>query len=135
MAALPPWWLVCAGLVLLVGAAWWLQRFLQRRVLRGALRELRELARAHARDGDTTRLARSLSRLLRRHATMRFAQDGVAGLTGGAWLRFLDDHGGEGAFCHGVGAVLESRPYRDAGAVDAAALIALVRRWLRANPL
>ena len=119
----------------MLAVVWWLRRFRQRRALRAALRELRALARAHARDGDTTDLARGLSRLLRRHATACFAQAGVEGLTGGDWLRFLDTHGGEGAFCHGVGTVLESRPYRDAGAVDAVALIALVRRWLRANPL
>lgn len=132
---MPPWWLAIAALALVLAVAWWLRRFRQRRALRTALRKLRELARAHARDGDATGLARGLSRLLRHHATLRFAQADVAGLTGGEWLRFLDAHGGEGAFCHGVGTVLESRPYRDAGAVDAAALIALVRRWLLANPV
>ena len=33
-----------------------------------------------------------------------------------------------------LGAVLESRPYQARGTFDAAALLALVRRWLQANP-
>lgn len=131
---LPLWWLAAAALLLLAAVFWWLRRFARRRPLRAALRELARLAAEHARDADTTRLARGVSRLLRGYAMTRFVQAASAGLTGIAWLEFLDAHGGDGAFCHGVGVTLEARPYQSCGAFDEAALMALVRHWLRANP-
>ena len=127
-------WLIAAALGLLLMAVWWVWRWVRRRSQREALRELASLARAHARDADSTRLARGLSGLLRRYAITRFADAGIEGLTGPAWLRFLDAHGGAGAFGQGVGAVLETRPYQASGAYDEAALLALVRRWLKVNP-
>lgn len=130
---LPPWWWGATALALLVGALWWARRWVRRRPLRSALRELARLASAHKREADATRLARGLSRLMRHYAIARFAQVGVEGLTDSAWLAFLDAHGGEGAFSHGVGATLAARPYQRGGAFDEAALLALVRRWLRAN--
>ena len=134
VTVLPSWWLAAAALVLLVAACWLARRWLRLRPLRAALRELAQLASFHARDADTTRLVRGVSRLLRRYAMTRFAQPGIAGVSGKAWLVFLDAHGGDGAFCHGVGAALEARPYQSGGALDEAALMALVRRWLQANP-
>jgi hypothetical protein len=132
--ALPQWWLAAATLALLAGAGWYLGRFTRRRGLRAALRQLRGLAAAHARDGDATRLASGLSGVLRRYAMLRFPQAGIASLTGIEWLGFLDAHGGGGAFCGGPGAVIDTRPYQPSGAFDGEALIALVRSWLRANP-
>lgn len=113
--------------------AWSWRRWTRRR-LHAALRELARLAGDHRRHGDTTRLVRGLSHLLRQHAIARFPATDAAGLVGDAWLCFLDAHGGGGAFGKGVGSVLASRPYRADGDVDVAALIDLVRRWLQANP-
>ena len=120
-------------LAALAATFWLARRWLNRRPLRSALRELAGLAAAHARDADTNQLVRGLSGLVRRYAIGRFSQVGVAGLSGRAWLDFLDVHGGGGAFSKGVGAALEARPYQARGAVDEAALMALVRRWLQAN--
>ena len=131
---LSPWWLTAVALALLAVAGWWLRRWLRRRPLRAALRKLAGLASAHARVADATRLASGISRLLRHYAVARFAQAGIESLTGHDWLDFLDAHGGDGAFCHGVGAAMEARPYQPGGAFDEAALMALVRRWLKANP-
>jgi hypothetical protein len=126
---------VCLLLLLLLAVTlWWGRRWLRRRSQRSALRELAGLARAHRRAADPTRLICGLSGLLRRYAMVRFDDVGVAGLSGPAWLQFLDVHGGEGEFTRGVGAVLETRPYQSSGAYDEAALLALVRRWLQANP-
>jgi hypothetical protein len=131
--AVPPWAFAAALLVLLalLLAA---RRYRQRRGLRAALHELAALEASHARDRDATLLVRGVSRLLRRYAIARFPEDHMAGLTGGAWLRFLDEHGGNGDFCGGAGAVLESQPYQRHAMVDAAPLLALARRWLQANP-
>jgi hypothetical protein len=126
-------WLLALLALALAGLGLWLARR-RHRLLRAALGELERLAAEHARSGDATPLARGLSQLLRRYALVRFPTQPVAGLTGSDWLRFLDAHGGGGAFHDGPGAVLASLPYAPAGAADGAALIALVRRWLQANP-
>jgi hypothetical protein len=129
------WWVAGAMLVLLMLLALlWHARRRQRRRLRAALRELAALAATHASDGDGTRLAGGLSRLLRQYAMARFPDAGLAALTGPPWLQFLDAHGGQGGFCGAPGAALEFRPYQCRGEFDAPALLALVRRWLKANP-
>jgi hypothetical protein len=137
LAGVAPWQLVLTLLLLLVlllVTLGWGRRWLRRRSQRAALRELAGLARAHRHAADPTRLIRGLSGLLRAYALARFSDAGVAGLTGPAWLQFLDAHGGEGEFTRGVGVVLETRPYQASGAYDEKALLALVRRWLQANP-
>ena len=137
LAGVAAWQIAVVLLFLLLWLAvtlWWGRRWLRRRSQRVALRELAGLARDHRRAADSTRFIRGLSGLLRRYALVRFADVGVAGLSGPAWLQFLDAHGGDGAFVLGVGAVLETRPYQASGAYDEAALLALVQRWLQANP-
>lgn len=133
-AILPEPWMAAAGAVLVLAAAAGAWRSIRRRRLRATLRELDRLAADHRRDGDTTRLVAGLSRLLRRRTLERYPEAGVAGLAGTGWLDFLDAHGGGGAFRNGAGAALEWRPYANQGQVDEAALVALVRRWLKANP-
>ena len=86
VTALPPWWLAAAALVLLVAAGWLARRWLRLRPLRAALRELAQLASFHARDADTTRLARGVSRLLRRYAMTRFVQPGIT-----TWKKHLKE--------------------------------------------
>jgi hypothetical protein len=136
LAWLPEWGVAAfaAGAALFAAGVWRARRRHARRQLRAALRELGRLDAAYARDGDATRFTRGLSRLLRRHAVTCFGGAGVASLCGAAWLQFLDARGGAGAFCQGPGAVLETRPYQSRGEIDAPALSALVRHWLKENP-
>lgn len=135
----PAWWAVpewvfaaaiCALLLLL----WQALRHRRHRNLRVALRALAALESAYKLDLDTTRLVSGVSRLLRSYAIARFPQAGIEGLTGTAWLCFLDAHGDKGAFTSGAGMVLETRPYQLRGGADTTALLAAVRRWLKANP-
>lgn len=136
----PGWWIAAAALALVVAVL--ARRRLRRRPLRIALREVDRIAAEWQRHADRARLAGELSRLLRRYASWRFPQHRVAGLVGAAWLAFLDEHGGNGEFCSGIGARLDALPYRrptrsdpDEPPHDAEceALTALVRRWLKAN--
>lgn len=134
-ALLPPAeWLFIIVMLAMAAAAWYGVRFLRRRRLRTALRALERITASHSRDADTAALARGLSRLLRGYAMTCFPEEAVAGLTGRAWLQFLDTHGGNGDFCNGVGATLETLPYEARGVVDTGALVGVVRRWLKANP-
>lgn len=134
LASVPEIWMAAGALALAAAFFLGVRRFLKRRALTAALRDLARIAATHARDGDANRYARDVSQLVRRYAINRYPQHGVEGLVGIAWLAFLDAHGGNGEFAHGIGTVLESRPYQSHGELDAVALQALVCRWLKANP-
>lgn len=138
LPAPPAWWAIpevwVAAALVAAAFAWHARRAARTRLLRRALREVSALTAAHGRDGDTAKLARGLSQLLRRHAAACFPDAGIEGLAGKAWLDFLDAHGGGGAFTHGAGAVLDTLPYQASGETDAAALTGAVRRWLQENP-
>jgi hypothetical protein len=136
----PGWWLL--ALVVLVAIAfvlraWW--RYERRRRWRSRVRaELRRIAEGHAREPDPQQLAIDLSNLLRRASRLLAPQ--AAALHGEAWLDFLDAQlptrdAHAGPFRRGAGRALLDAPYRRADdpaatAVDAGALIALVRAWL-----
>ncbi|MEW6221286.1 MAG: DUF4381 domain-containing protein [Thermodesulfobacteriota bacterium] len=124
----PGWWLL-AGLALgLFGLAWYWRR--RGQVRRAALAELQALA-GSAR--ETREQLRQLAALLKRYALHCYPGQEVAALTGDAWLRFLDEHGGNGAFTSGCGQVLGRGLFQPGTAVDLPALVRLVERWLRQN--
>lgn len=129
------WWLL--ALLVLLAFAFAVRRLWrhgqQRRWRRRVRGELERIVAAHAVSGDPLRLATDLSQLLRRASLLLDAR--AAALHGDAWLDFLDARlpAGVGTFRGGAGSALIDAPFRrpdDAAAgVDAAALIALVRRW------
>jgi hypothetical protein len=121
--------------LLLPATAFAVWRWRRRHVAR-ALTQLRQAITRYAADGDAVLLGSRLAGILRQHAVHRFPDDGVAGLSGAAWLRFLDNHGGAGEFEHGSGRVLDDWPYRTnvtADADDVVRLQSTVRAWLLAN--
>jgi hypothetical protein len=79
---------------------------------RAALGELRWLGTRWGADGDGRGYAAAVSALLRRLALARYPRERVAGLSGDAWLDFLDRSGGGGGFRSGVGRALTELPYR-----------------------
>ncbi|MDZ7750273.1 MAG: DUF4381 domain-containing protein [Gammaproteobacteria bacterium] len=129
----PGWWLLALVVLVALGlASWALRRYLKRRRRsRRVLAEVDALAAAYRRDGDTQALCSGLSLVLKRAALAAWPRQRVAGLTGTAWLEFLDATGGAGAFAHGPGQALASAGYGGAAAVDGEALEALVRRWIK----
>jgi len=72
----------------------------------------------------------ALSSILKRTALAAYPRRDVAGLSGDAWLRFLDDTVSSTAFTAGVGKALATAPYQQE-AVAEPALIALVKSWVR----
>jgi hypothetical protein len=95
---------------------------------------LAELELAFAAAPSPERLAR-MSVLMRRLALTRFPRRQVATLTGDAWLRFLDESGGDGRFAAGAGRALASGPYQRSlpADLDSTGLAALVREWVGKN--
>lgn len=144
----PGWWLV-AGLALaalVLGWALWRRRRRQGAAVRAALSRLAALTQALHTGGDQRRFAAEVSQLLRRLALIRYPRERVAGLTGSAWLAFLDTTGGGDGFTRGPGRVLADRPYRAPGdpaprsgdpaltaQLDPVAVTDLAARWIRAQ--
>lgn len=135
----PGWWLLVATLV--IAAAWLaavaLSRHRQGLARRHASRALRQLERRYAEDGDAVQLAIDVSALLRRAMLAYAPRADVAGLTGTAWLKWLDSGLDKPAFADGAGRALVDLPYRRPGAehgTDVEALLRAVRRRL-ATPL
>lgn len=136
----PGWWIFAA--VLLTVLLWlagvrWRRHRRRGAAARSALSELAALRAAVRADGDTRAFVAALSRLLRRFALARFPREQVAGLTGDAWLAFLDATGGGDAFRHGQGRALADLVYGATRNGDPPpnpdALAALAETWIRAN--
>jgi Ca-activated chloride channel family protein len=138
VSLLPQTWEARVAIVLLataLGAALWRYAHLRRtnRYRREALAELSRIA--HARNSGPSDLLARLTVLVRRTSLAAFPRAQVAPLIGPAWLSFLDrSYGGE-EFCHGVGRLLVSGPYRPMAPdrAELQSLVRLVRRWIRGH--
>ena len=137
----PGWWMLAVLALILIAALWrwWLVRRRRSAAARAARSELKRLRESAASGDDPRGFAASVSMLLRRLALERFARERVAGITGAAWLAFLDETGGGDGFTTGPGRVLADAPYRphrsadQDGGVDVGALADLAERWIRAQ--
>jgi hypothetical protein len=135
----PGWWLLFA--VLLAVTAYGLVRawraYRRNAARRVALAELARLQQAWQADRDVIALGARLSPLLRRVMLAYAPRPEIAGLTGDAWLEWLDRGLDDRPFSAGPGRLLAELPYRrpvDLLDVDAPRLIETVRRRL-ATPL
>ncbi len=130
----PGWWLL--GLLLLALLGWvafrvtryWLRRRRRRLILQALERVAAGFDPEHP-----SRFLAELSALLRRVAIGRYSRRRVAPLTGRAWLAFLDETGGDGAFSNGVGQIIEAGPYRELEELDPKPLLELARHWIEKN--
>ncbi|MEN8261656.1 MAG: DUF4381 domain-containing protein [Pseudomonadota bacterium] len=77
---------------------------------------------------------RRLSVLMRRIAVSTYPRTEVAGLTGAAWLDFLDGSTPHKPFAQGAGRLLADAPYRSQLDEDLGELFALCEDWIRRLP-
>lgn len=129
------WWLLALLLLLLTAGV----VFYRRHQRSGAVKQqaLMELARVevlYRQHGNVGQLSAEISTLLRRCCLAAYPRANVAGLIGEEWLLFLDKVHGHSHFTSGPGNVLVSAPYQPSQSVDAEALIALTRSWLKHWP-
>lgn len=133
----PGWWVLLLLGCLLLPACWYgWRRFhmrhrqpTQKALLAAAMRELADLDKG-IRAGDPAAMA-SLSSLMRRVAVQLDGE--AAGLTGDAWLQWLDSRWQRHDFTAGASLSLSEAPYRPISAADAARLSGLCREWLEAQ--
>ncbi len=133
----PGWWLLLAILVValvLLLRSWWRRRA-RAAARRHALKELDRATLAYAEHRNAARLGIEVSELLRRTMLAYAPRADVAGLTGDAWLAWLDRDLPVSRFREGAGRELIDLPYRNpetAGAnVDLDGMLAAVRERLR----
>ncbi|MEK6749626.1 MAG: DUF4381 domain-containing protein [Pseudomonadota bacterium] len=128
----PGWWVLAALLSVLLTFGAWRWRTRQRRAsLEDVARdEITRLWAEYMRDSDAQALVSGLSNVVRRVALARYPRAQVAGLTGRAWLEFLDRSAGSTDFTEGGGRVLIEAAYRPDSTVDSEALVWLVRNWV-----
>ena len=116
----PGWWVLIAlaaiGLCILLYRA--LRRWQRNAARRLALRELRRIRADYQYGVDEVTLAIELSELLRRTMLAYAPRGEVAGLTGDAWLAWLDRGLPETLFVDGPGKNVETLPYRRPGVVE-----------------
>jgi hypothetical protein len=130
----PGWWLLLVILALVILLL--IRRWRHNAPRRAALRELKALAQSQP---DALQQVAMVNRLLKRYALICWPRIETAALTGESWLRFLDAHGGKGAFSGGSGRVLASQPYASPESHDASiltqseSLFRLARRWIKRN--
>ncbi|MEZ5535545.1 MAG: DUF4381 domain-containing protein [Thiolinea sp.] len=127
------WWLVLALLLLALFLAvrYWRRRqpVYRKQVVQPALLELQRIEQNYA--DDPAEMIRQLSVLLRRSAISLYGRHKIAGLTGKAWLKFLDQQQRGEVFGQRFAEIITEQPYRKQLQGDASALATVVREWLQ----
>ena len=132
----PGWWLLIALAVVLL--AYLLRVYLRTRARgaarRHALRQLDILAAEFERHHDAVAFSSGLSELLRRTMLAYAPRHEIAGLTGDAWLEWLDRDLDQARFQTATGKKLLEMPYRrpdeTVSAMELVDIIAVVRQRL-----
>jgi hypothetical protein len=139
------WWIVLLIFILLLAAGfWWKKRrealknrpviYSRIEVVDAALAELSGLENNMKAGDDAKAMAADLSRLLRRSA-MRLSENpsDVAGLTGEAWLLWLDKQWSKDEFSNGTGRQLIHAQYQAESDINIEAVSRLCHDWLEAQ--
>lgn len=132
----PGWWILTAALlvafILLVLS--WHRRYRANAYRRAADRALADLATAARTTTDRALLATQISELLKRTALVAFPRAQVAGLSGQAWLAFLDRTARGTRFTREPANALPQLCLGAAGNPDTIdAALANARRWIRTH--
>jgi hypothetical protein len=133
----PGWIVIIIGLacVLMYSGFTYLQQRRRKHPARYALAELRRLkalSENTQNPPESSVIASEISLLLRRTALHYFDRQQIAGLSGKAWLTFLNGVGQKQVFSDLAGDLLLTAPYQNNGCVSLAPLFSAAERWLQA---
>ncbi|MCF6236844.1 MAG: DUF4381 domain-containing protein [Gammaproteobacteria bacterium] len=130
----PGWWILALLIILGIVGGWLFYLWQKKRALqKTALIELNQLQQSLSDGQDLSIFSAQISTLLRRIALAQFNRDEVAGLTGNAWLTFLDRTGKTDNFTQGVGKIIITAPYQVTTDIDGQELITIVKNWIHLN--
>ncbi len=130
----PGWWLVAVLVPVVIFLLFQLYKRLTRKTaIKTAKKLLTELKQDLSIDNNKKLC--TLSTLIRRTAISVAPRENVAGLTGQAWLAFLDASVAGSPFSEGIGRYLADAPYRPSlpEELDISQLISLCESWLNAQ--
>lgn len=134
----PGWWILLLLIIVLLSLLYLQLRkrteVRPRRVAAGpvltlARQELARIEREHAQDPQA--MLREISALLRRTAMSLHGRQRISGLTGRAWLQFLDEQSGGHVFSEQYPDLITELPYRPQHPGDNRDLPGAVRQWLQ----
>ncbi len=128
----PGWWALLAATTLVLAVSWWGWRRWRRLTAKKLL--LRGLDAVALSTESPAEKLRDLAVLMRRACLSAYPREDVAGLTGDAWLEFLDRQLGDRRFSEGPGRLLLDAPYRREVQADMADLLDLCREWAKRLP-
>lgn len=128
----PGWWIAIAVLLVFISTlTWFNSRRKEISRQHKAMSTFDEISRHYRQTQDSAATLSALSQLMRRYALAVFPEREPAGLTGSAWLQFLNETGGDGKFNDEVGRALTRGPYDPNAQIDVNAVLAASRHWLR----
>ena len=123
------WWLLLAIIILSIAIIWFLHIKKERgRLRKQALAELEKVETRFNQHQDTQQLASELSILLRRVSISRYPRTDVAGLTGQAWLNFLNAQ--TKSFDTDSANAILNGPFQRQPDINSSALINACRCWI-----
>lgn len=127
----PGWWLLMVLIILLIATAVYaIRRYRSLRRRRAILKEFESVFAGYQNHSDSNKLAAQLHRLIRRMMLANGERQQL-GLTGEAFLSYLDQSSDDQLFTQGIGRVLLDAPYRPKSSFDVSALHAVVMQWAR----
>ncbi|MDQ6999108.1 MAG: DUF4381 domain-containing protein [Mariprofundus sp.] len=148
----PGWWMLFALILIIIVALFYYLRwrdiqknkpmtFSPQQVMQAALLELTNIEKSHAKtealsDDHARQVVANISQLLRRSAVqvthLENDPKSVAGLTGDAWLNWLDGRWDREDFMQGAGRILVEAPYQNGFSQNDTLieLLTLCRDWL-----
>jgi hypothetical protein len=128
------WWLL---IIFVPIVSYFFIALIQRLLQKTAIKDAKKLLKKLQINENLTPLEKviELSSLLRRVAVSSDSKTNVGGLTGRAWLDYLDQSLKEAPFKNGVGRCLADAPYQKelSPDVDLTALFELAKMWLNAQ--
>jgi len=130
------WWLLLIIVPLSIYAAWWLFKRLTRKTALSSAKTLLLEIKASSDANDLQKL-QQISNWLRRVTISITPREQSAGLTGQAWLEYLDRSVDGQPFSQGLGQCLAEAPFRKTAPedLDLDALISLCELWLKGQKL
>lgn len=128
----PAWWITFGVVLLLICIALiFIKRCLRPSLKRQAIKTLDIIEKAFQETENGAQCLSELSVFLRRVVISQNPLQNCAGLTGNAWLQFLDQPLGKPEFSQGIGQILLNGPYQfQVEREDAFQLIQLCRKWV-----
>ena len=120
--------LLCIALVSFI----WFKRRQRKYTVKFALIRLKRLKDSLPNCFGNSKVAAEISTLMRRTALYYYRREAVAGLTGKAWINFLNSNSPTVLFTEKAGQLLTDAPYQQSYEIDLSPLFTATQAWLMA---